>query len=200
MASAPLEVNTAFSPEQATNMIVALAQELKMMRIEPDLQLYSGQSQACEHSFAASREHSNHDNSWTALSNSLANQTAAYFLEDNSTVQFPNPRADKHVFGKVHSSDYLSAKDVHYLDVLSARVMEMCFKHLNEADFMERLRQIREFWDHLSSFIGDEKPTIGGNIDIDESMYCPNAAQPGRLLTIQQKGVKKYEEDENNPE
>ena len=73
----------------------------------------------------------------------MANQTAAYFLEDDKTITFPNPRDDKHVFGKVFSKEYLMKADVNYLDGLSTKLIEMCFRKLKQEEFDDYLRQIK---------------------------------------------------------
>ena len=71
--------------------------------------------------------------------------------------------------------------------------MEMCFGKLSEEEFKNRLERLRLFWFSLAGLIGSEKPTIGGDLDIDETMYCTNSSEPGRLLIIQQRGVAKKE-------
>ena len=119
MAKAPWDTNTAFTPEQAVNYIVSMAQILKLIGQEPHLQIYCAQSQACEHCFAQAREHCNHDNSCDALANSLANQVAAYFLEDEDTVHFDNAHSSASVFGKVYSSSLLDDSEVKDLYRLS---------------------------------------------------------------------------------
>ena len=52
---------------------------------------------------------------------------------------------------------------------------------------------VRIFWLYLNMHIGKEKPTVGGNLDIDETMYCTNSSEPGRLMITMQKGVIKPE-------